>query len=249
MKKHFFILAIISTNSFGQAAQTTQNCTSIVDSSARLACFDSVGKKTPKITKGTVSPEQQLLEKKRAEDEKFRAEEESRIRLEQAARQKADEENRASAEKIQIAAQLEKQKLQQLAKDVLRSLRKFENRIETGISYKDYPSAFSDARFEVKSFVDSSEGKKLQNFSQYCHDAITNYTDAQAVWRQKIVDSSRYTESSIYSDFALVDYITTKYPETAIGRNGRAIKANNALQIIFSQATLNISKAEQELLK
>lgn len=216
------VSATLSSAVFASPLAGLQECQSIKNSAKRAECFDK---------------QTQIMV--REENEKKQREEIERAEAERA---------KIEAEKL-AAAEAEKLKVISSAKEVIRSLRKFENRIETGISYRDYPSIFSEARFDVKSFSDSILASKIPEFNAHCLKAIENYSDAQAVWRQKITDSNRYSGDVIYTDWNLVDMVTSKYPATSAARNGRSMRASYAMQVIWAEASANIRKAEDALRK
>lgn len=217
----FFVMTM-SSAAFTATLTGLQECQAIKNSAKKAECFD-------KLT-------QKMM---REDNEKKQKEEIERTEAERA---------KIEAAKLAVA-EAEKLKVISSAKEVIRSLRKFENRIETGISYRDYPSVFSEARFDVKTFIDGDNASKIPGFDLHCLDAIDNYTDAQSVWRQKITDADRYSNDVIYSNWNLVDMVTSKYPSTSAARSGRSMKASFAMQVIWSEASANIRKAEDALKK
>ena len=219
-------LLIISACSLLDAAYSSpltglQECQTIKNSTKKAECFD---RQTQKMIQ--------------EEAEKKKKEEEDKVNV-----------AKIAAAAAAAAAEAEKVKISSSAKEVIRSLRKFENRIETGISYRDYPSAFAEARFDVKQFDEGGYSSAFPEFISYCLKAVENYEDAQAVWELKIKDSDRYNNDLIYSNWDLVNMVAHKYPSTAAVKSGRSMKASYAMQAIWSEASRNIIRAQDALLR
>ncbi len=205
-----------------------QECQAIKNATKKAECFDKV---TQKMIK--------------EENERKIKEEVSKVEAEKA---KVEIEKAKAEAEIAEAIRVEKIRFSSSAKEVLKSLKRFENRIQTGITLKDYPAVFSDTKFDVKNFIQGKNSSNIQNFNLYCLKAIDNYEDVQAVWNQKIRDSHRYNSDEIYSNFALVDEVKRKYPATVAATRGRAMSSSFAMQVIWSEASANIRKAEEALL-
>lgn len=213
------------------AANTTglQECSAIKNAQKKLECFEKQSKLIAQEENERKIKEE--LQKAEAEKAKIQAE---------AEKLEAEKERVKKAEKEKIVA---------TAKDAIRSLKKLQNRVRTGISLQDYPSVISEAGFEVNNFNDLTDSSKIPQFGLHCTNAMQNYKDVIPVWRLKIRDASRYDNDTIYSDWNLIDSIRSKYPSTNASNSGRSMKASYIMQIIWSEASENIQKAESALKK
>jgi hypothetical protein len=255
MSKLYKIVVIVSTlcssiNTFAQA-----NCADVTDASQRLACFDALQKsnvkKSPKVSNSALQKLELEAQKNVlavAEAEKFKAEQErqkmadaaaeaEKIKVEQEAKRKAEDERSRMLDATKEA------------KDALRALQKLDTRVSTGISFRDYPSVLSDAKFEVANFARSRSAILLPKFINAADDAITNYADAYAVWRQQFEHSynkGKYVTLSVW-DAGMVAQLLQKYPETIAFKNGVALLLEPTRSIVWSAAGDNTRKAQREL--
>ena len=60
----------------------------------------------------------------------------------------------------------------QSAKEAFKALKKVEARVETGVSYKDYPQVIADAKAEVNMFLEGKEAKKIPQFTEHIKKAM-----------------------------------------------------------------------------
>lgn len=137
-----------------------EKCPAIKDAGKRLQCYDAAYKQTATAAR-------------HAESEKATREKEEHSKAEAGRMERTAIERAAS-----IAA----------AKDALKGLKKLQVRVETGVSYRDYPTVLSDAKFEVRQFNDSPGAKQLPEFSAAINSAIRHYERAQALWAYKFAD-------------------------------------------------------------
>jgi hypothetical protein len=150
------LLAVASsTNASDQ--NPYERCPPIKDSGKRLQCFDAAFK-------------QASIASQQAEAEKVTRAKEDFAKAEAARGDKATKE-RGDA----VAA----------AKEALKGLKKLQVRVETGVSFKDYPTILSDARFEVRQFNDSTAAKQLPEVASAINSAIRHYERAKELWNYK----------------------------------------------------------------
>jgi flagellar biosynthesis GTPase FlhF len=86
------------------------------------------------------------------------------------------------------------------ARAALSVLKKLEARMEVGINYSAYGSVVGEAWGEVKIFVESEEGRKLQEFSELLVKAMDDYKLALDIWGKKIQYSSLYGDRADVED-------------------------------------------------
>lgn len=195
-----------------------QECQAIKNATKKAECYDRLTQKSLRDEEERVKRE--ALEKADAQGQQAKA-------------------DRAAAEKAKVI---------DASKNVLKALRKLENRLEAGVSYKEYPALYSEASFELKEYISSEFGKVVPNFSSLCQEAIDSYSDAQALWRQRIQDSNKYDSDVIYSNFSLTDYIVDKY-HVGANLSGRALRpASSVMKVIWNNASKKTAEAESSLL-
>jgi hypothetical protein len=73
----------------------------------------------------------------------------------------------------------------QSAKEAVVAFKKLQNKIETGISYRDYSPAVADAKFPAKLFLESAEAKKEPDLAESLSKIANHYDSAIAVWEYK----------------------------------------------------------------
>ena len=138
---------------------------------------------------------------------------------------------------------VETEKITSAAKEPMKALRKLQSRVQTGISYKEYPSAVSDAKYEVTSYV-REYGEKTPSYSKYLNDALTKYNDAVTAWNYKF-ESGR-VEQLIWS-IGTVNAFKHKYPELSAAETTGGLRIDSVLQILWGLASNDIDSAQSEL--
>lgn len=235
MKKIVFAAISVlfaSATVYGATATAMHECQVLKNTTKKAECFDRLAKQA------------QLDEEEKMKREAFEKTEQEKKKAENALVKAEAERKQAEADK----AAAEKAKVIAASRDVLKALRKFENRLEAGVTYNEYPALFSDVSFELKGYTSSEFWKVVPNFSSLCQEAVDSYSDAQSLWRQRISDASKYDNDVTYSNFGLTDYIVAKYPIKAY-LSGRAIRpASSAIKVIWNQASQKTNEAESALL-
>jgi peptidoglycan hydrolase CwlO-like protein len=61
----------------------------------------------------------------------------------------------------------------QSAKEAVMALKKLQVRYQTGVSYKDYPTALADAKFPVQLYLESPEAESTPELSEALKNAIS----------------------------------------------------------------------------
>jgi hypothetical protein len=135
---------------------------------------------------------QRRLEEEEAERERRVAEEaaeKKRLAAEEADRLRAEEEARKAAraeEKRRKEAVAMYSNPPQSARTALNALKKIGARLDVGINYREYSTLVGDSWAEVKIFIDSSDGRKLAEFSRLLVKASDDYKLAHDIWHNTI---------------------------------------------------------------
>ncbi len=74
----------------------------------------------------------------------------------------------------------------QSAKDATRSLQKLQARVESSVDYKGYTEALSDAIFEIKLFLSSTDAKDKQEFATSLNKTLEHYRMAGEIWNRSV---------------------------------------------------------------
>ncbi len=82
----------------------------------------------------------------------------------------------------------------QSARNALNAVKKVEARTEVGIRYENYSTVVGEAWADVKIFIESPEGKNLQEFDTLLAKAIANYKLAADIWQNKIQWPTLYAD-------------------------------------------------------
>jgi hypothetical protein len=85
----------------------------------------------------------------------------------------------------------------QTAKDALESLKQIEVKIETGVSYEDYPQVLAKAQKEVNMFLKSNEAKKNPGVTKDIKAALDYYVTANKIWDIKFTCKDDYVMEAI----------------------------------------------------
>lgn len=204
-------------------------CTAQKVASKRLSCFDALVIKVNKDTK-----EKTILEREEADKKVIRDKEEA----EKQAKQKEDDLKKAENEKVFSAA-----------RRMLSALKRLETRVETGVSYRDYPSIVSDADFEVKQF--SSEfGPRLPDVGLNALKAMSDYQYVLAVWRMKFNQTSQSGRrpNEWVHEQSQIQAVLSAYPSAYSARLGDGtLYIDRVLSIVWAEASNKIKDVERAL--
>ena len=222
-------------------------CAAFSNSLKRLACYDNLGLRVAKSRDGG-----------RAIKE-FQAEETKKSLIQDQNQKKAAELQRtAEAEAVKGAAELVKKEqirasglvLAAKATSALQAIKKLQVRVETGVSYRDYPAVLADAKYAFSEFADSDAAKTLSESEQLMRVSITHYERAAEVWRTKF--SGRGRVSEIFSRFenpSLYDQILSIYGShmRTEAQVQRGLLYAGALPVIWGEARLFTTKADDSI--
>lgn len=96
----------------------------------------------------------------------------------------------------------------QQAKDAFEALSKLESKVEVGVSYQAYMDSLAEAHHAVKKFLDSSEAKKVPQFTEAIKKADMHFITASEMWDRRIKE-----DFFISPDSSLGREILRTYPE------------------------------------
>lgn len=135
-------------------------------------------------------------------------------------------------------------------REALKAVKKFQAKVRTGISYRDYSSPLSDAVFAVSELSEQSV-KSNPEAVRALQKAVEHYRFAGEVWRVKFLGSrvsdiySRFESPSVF-DRLMGDYYPAINEAAVTDRgSGPTVYYNVALQIIWSSASEEIEKASK----
>lgn len=83
------------------------------------------------------------------------------------------------------AGQPKKEVASALALSAIKALKKLEARTEAGISYKDYPPALGEAKFEVNQYLENDKSDRNPDLKKTIAEAMDLYKFAYEVWEAK----------------------------------------------------------------
>lgn len=151
----------------------------------------------------------------------------------------------ANEEKARIEEEKKKSEFLSAAQTCLSALRKLEAKVSTGISYRDYYTPLADLKYEIESFVRSSNNDYNKEFSNHIIKAWGHYQMAGEIWSIKF--SGRY----VNDDMAITQELVNDYPQsssyTSSVGNIQIIKYNRMLSIIWGAAKDEIDSAEKAM--
>ncbi len=170
MKIYLILLSalIVAIPAKAQDLGSLKQCPPIKDSMKRLKCFDLAARN--------------LAEWERQRDIDALATIKA-TELDAAARAKLAE--GAAAAKAEAAVKAKQEQFISESNNALRAVRKLVTRVQTGISYRDYPAALSDAKLEVNSFSDGAFSGMNKEFSGHLLASIVHFEKALTVWRKR----------------------------------------------------------------
>lgn len=205
-----------------------QECQAIKNSAKKADCFD---KQTQKMVK-------EESEKKQNEE------------LEKAKQEKAAAEAKLAAEKTAKSA--EEQKKIENAKKILQVVKRLQTRVETGVSFRDYPNLISDPKFEVQTYL-SENNNELPDFATNIKKAIGYYDGASSIWNLKFRNSSgRFSEITCSSSEESIINSVIDYEYVSRTANlmcGQGIIIDSAVALAWRKASQSIQEASNVLQK
>ena len=244
MKNTIFSLATLVAFCFlNTAVAGASDCKNINSSSKRLACFDEEIKRSD------------LAEKKRDESAKLREEEVQRVDAEKA--KKADD---AAKERVKSEMYEHDKKIileiTRAAKNAIRSLKKIENRVKIGVSYRDYPAVLSEAVDAVREFQDSKNSDLYPMVSFALSKSLGHYKMALIVWQEKFQNRTARDDVVIMdSSIRLINKLREDYPniDEAIYIDNGLMGATKrfvysvALSLIWAEASKSVAGASRSI--
>lgn len=137
------------------------------------------------------------------------------------------------------------------ARGALVALRKLDARVSVGISYRDYPSVLSDAKFAVGQFSRSEAARNLREMDTRLENVLHHYDTALDLWRVRFADP-RGRASETFDRFEnerLYDRLMTKYAGRvqAAMVNGRSLHYGATLSVIWGAARQELDEADRAL--
>ena len=141
--------------------------------------------------------------------------------------------------------------LGQTGMDAFKSLKKVEAKIESGVSYQDYPQVLADAKHKVDMFLESSEAKKNPQFAYHIKTAMDYYMTAEDIWDIKFNCKDEFVMEMIGINSNCGRQIKRLYhnskAEILPGNLGPVYVVSNVLRNIFNDASKQLKKASEIL--
>jgi hypothetical protein len=233
---YFFVFSNLT---FASALTGLQECRAIKNSSKKAECFD---KQTQKMLKEE-NEKKQNEELEKAKQEKAAAE--AKLSSEKAAA-----EAKLASEKAANSA-LEQKKIEN-AKKILQVVKRLQTRVETGVSFRDYPNLISDPKFEVQTYL-SENNNEIPEFASNIKKAIGYYDGASSIWNLKFRNSSgRFSEITCSSseEGIINRVIDNEYvSKTANLMCGQGMLIDYAVALAWRKASQSIQEASNVLQK
>lgn len=134
------------------------------------------------------------------------------------------------------------EKILNAAKEPIKALRRLQSRVQTGISYREYPSAVSDAKYEIDAYS-REYSDKTPEYSKHLNNALIKYSDAIKAWNYKF--EGRGVENLIWMP-GVVNAFKNKYPELNAAETTGGLRIDSVLQILWNLAGRDIESAQTE---
>jgi hypothetical protein len=212
---------MLSNMSMAAPVEQLKECQSIKDTKKRLACFDVASQ----VILAVAAVEQS---QKSDRDVRFQ---------EQDAKNRAEDEGRAQANRDDGAA-----------KEALAGLKRLDTTVSTGISYRDYPKALSDAKFTVRTFRESPVSARRPLFLSQIEAAIADYENAKALWDMKFIGGGR-PNRVVFTLFTDTHKMLNSYSRIGQARESNGdIVIDTALSVIWGRAQERIGDLDKLLL-
>ena len=235
-----FLLFFINSTAHAQTLDEINLCTEQKVAAKRLNCFDSLVIKVNKEFRDKTNREREEAERKvvRDREEAEKKAVRDREEAERQVKQKEDDLKKAENEKILSSA-----------RRMLSALKRLETRVETGVSYRDYPSIVSDADFEVKQFSNEF-GPRLPDVGLNALKAMSDYQYVLAVWRMKFNQSSpsgRRPNEWVHEQ-SQIQAVLSAYPSAYSARlSDGTLSIDRVLSIVWAEGSKKIKDVEQAL--
>jgi hypothetical protein len=142
-----------------------------------------------------IQAEQEAKEREEAAEKQRIAEQQKRDEEAMEARRVAEEQRKAEEKRRSVAVSIYRNPPES-ARSALNAVKRVEARTEVGINYRDYSALVGDAWADVKIFIESPDGKRLQEFSSLLAKAMDEYRLALEIWNDKIQYPRLYGERS-----------------------------------------------------
>jgi hypothetical protein len=214
-----------------------KECQSIKNSVKKAECFE---KQTQKLLQEeNIKKQNEEVEKARLE--KIAAEEKARLE-----RNALEEKERLEKAKLEEKLIAEKMKKIEKSQKVMQVVKRLQIRIQTGISYRDYPSVLADPKFEVQNYI-SENSKDLPEFSKSLEKIMNYYSSANSIWAIKFNNrSGRVSEITCSPNEA--SYISSLLDGAYVSRSanltcGEGLVINDAVNMAWAKASQSIDEA------
>lgn len=101
------------------------------------------------------------------------------------------------------------------AMNAVKALKKLQARTQAGISYRDYPPALGEAKFEVNLYLDGNDSNKNPTLTTTISDAMALYEYANSIWKERYSDEAANGFIGIGSGVGKIIASTyfSRYPE------------------------------------
>jgi hypothetical protein len=141
--------------------------------------------------------------------------------------------------------------LGQTAEDAVKSLKKVEGRIQTGVSYQDFPQILADATKAVNVFLKSNEAKDNPQLAKYIDTTLSYYTHAKEIWDIKFNCKNDFVMEAVGINTNCGKEVKRLYPnsrpELLPGNLGPFYVVSNVLRSIFHDASNELKKVSKTL--
>ena len=236
----FPLVLLVSSASNAETLDDLNSCAEQKVPARRLVCFDDLVIKANKEFREKIVRNREEAANKAIRDREEAEKKATRDReeVEKQAKQKEIELRRAENEKI-IAA----------ARKMLSALKRIETRVETGVSYRDYPSIVSDADYEVRQFS-SEYGPKLPQVGLGAVKVIADYQYVLSVWKIKFNQTSpsgRRPNEWVW-EASQIQAVLSAYPSAISARlSDGTLSIDRVLSIVWAEASSKIKDVERAL--
>ena len=139
------------------------------------------------------------------------------------------------------AERIKKIDLTTRANVALSAVKRFQTKLQTGLSYRDYSSALADAKFEVRQFIDNKSSVDAPDFIHMLNVIVRHYDLANTVWSKRFIGASAAHEF-LWDDPNLIDRLGREYPRMSVAKFDQGINVKVALQVIWNTASEDIGK-------
>ncbi|NVN97617.1 hypothetical protein HXX01_05355 [Candidatus Nomurabacteria bacterium] len=114
------------------------------------------------------------------------------------------------------------------AMNAVKSLKKLQARTQAGISYRDYPPALGEAKFEVNCYLDGNDSNKNPTLAKNIPDTTALYEYANSIWKEKYSDEAANGFIGIDSGIGKIIASTyfSRYPEDKKDYKNGGVLAN-----------------------